>query len=727
MASNTGFATAPAEGISQDQYQSGSWNFYRGVNINNTQATQQLAAPSASLAQQSGIKTTVEKPDINVQLGRIHDPSQRDDSYFNVLTGQTGFNSEGVSFDYDTMINNGVGENKKDSVDWAGGFGETLAGVSPAFALLSGIGGGKQGFGATLDGPTGKKVFSIGQFSEKALNKHYKNFTESSASYDEMKKQGGTPYNTDTGFAATIGNNHISRAPGQKHFDGLLSVLHSDSGTAFNIARSMEAIKKGLDPRGSGGFKGYSLTGDNSDNRGGSDAYHPSGMGMVTNDGYYTYADGGSALGHTKVKLRGGVESLAILDNLKGKGYNITMTQMMAAMETARTGGASFSEGIKKYKGISHILEGAGQAFTNNNVAVNTRGGHFDSAGKWTGNVNWNETGDTFGKDTSQISNWVNTPVGTAGSKYIPSWRRPIDKSSVTAFDTGMVNTSLLQKAVKSGEITSPLPDFKKAVQEQYSGGGRDLAAEEAAQKEAEENRAKAKLDAQVDRYEGGEGTYGKRWVGGLASGGQVSSPVGQLANMLRSNRLGYNTGGRVKGGVYGYQDGGQVNLQEMGFVNGKTPDQVTDAQSVADTEEASVDDGDFIINAPAVEAVGVEPLMDLMMNALNTASEEGVQIVDISRDTSPDEMVEIFISEGEFVVPRELIPFVEGGIETLEKINALGTDEVSRRAGEGEFNEEAMMEQMSSLEAPPEEIPEPQPMRYGDRVKRIIPSEGFV
>ena len=177
MASNTGFATAPAEGISQDQYQSGSWNFYRGVNINNTQTTQS-AAPSASLAQQSGIKTTVEKPDINVQLGRIHDPSQRDDSYFNVLTGQTGFNSEGVSLDYDTMINNGVGENKKDSVDWAGGFGEALAGMSPAFALLSGIGGGEQGFGATLDGPTGKKVFSVGKFSEKALNKHYKNFTE---------------------------------------------------------------------------------------------------------------------------------------------------------------------------------------------------------------------------------------------------------------------------------------------------------------------------------------------------------------------------------------------------------------------------------------------------------------------------------------------------------------------------------------------------------------------
>ena len=487
----------------------------------------------------------------------------------------------------------------------------------------------------------------------------------------------------------------------------------------------MEAIQKGLDPRGSGAFKGYSLTGDNSDNRGGSDAYHPSGMGMITNDGYYTYVDGRSDLGHTKVKLRGGSDSLAILDNLKGKGYNITMTQMLAAMGTARAGGASFSESIKKYKRMGAGISGSAiSGVDTSTIAGINKASGFTSNIKnvgdsWSNYYNYDFYPNTPPPHTDIIGTSKNVPAYTTQSYTgfqpnqdvtMPSWIRSNPKrTGVHMLDT---------------KRTSSLPDFKEAVQEQYSGGGRDLAAEEAAQKEAEENRAKAQLDKQVKRS---KDTYGGRWVGGLASGGQVSSPIGQLANMLRSNRLGYNTGGRVKSGVYGYQDGGQVNLQEMGFVNGKTPDQVTDAQSVADTEEASVDDGDFIINAPAVEAVGVEPLMDLMMNALNTASEEGVQIVDMPRDTSPDEMVEIFISEGEFVVPRELIPFVEGGIETLEQINALGTDEVSRRAGEGEFNEEAMMEQMSSLEAPPEEIPEPQPMRYGDRVKRIIPSEGFV
>ena len=95
----------------------------------------------------------------------------------------------------------------------------------------------------------------------------------------------------------------------------------------------MEAISKGLDPRGSGGFKGYSLTGSNEDNRGGSDARHPSGMGMITNDGYYTYVDGKSDFGHSKVKLRGGSETIAVWKNLTSKGYNITKAQMLTAME----------------------------------------------------------------------------------------------------------------------------------------------------------------------------------------------------------------------------------------------------------------------------------------------------------------------------------------------------------------------------------------------------------
>ena len=182
---NTGFAVAPEGGVSQDEYASGSWDWFRPLHITGNQGTSVSSSIStAGLAEQSGIKTTVAKPDMNLQLGRIHDKTQRDDTYFNILSGQGAFNSQGVKFDFDTMINKGITGQGSDKTSWEGKLGN----ITNYMPMLLGMGGGKQGFGATLEGPTGKQVFSIGGFSENALQKHYKNFTTSSASYDEMNK-----------------------------------------------------------------------------------------------------------------------------------------------------------------------------------------------------------------------------------------------------------------------------------------------------------------------------------------------------------------------------------------------------------------------------------------------------------------------------------------------------------------------------------------------------------
>ena len=152
------------------------------------------------------------------------------------------------------------------------------------------------------------------------------------------------------------------------------------------------------------------------------------------------------------------------------------------------------------------------------------------------------------------------------------------------------------------------------------TGGTTSMSMQQAGSQQANDQRkadaqAQREKDAAIDRGQ----QAGKGYKGGYGfnTGGQVSSPIGQLANMLRSNRLGYNQGGAVQSGYYGYQEGGQINMQEMGFVNGKTPDQVTDAQSVADTEATQAEEGDFVINAPAVEIVGVDNLIQLMSEAL--------------------------------------------------------------------------------------------------------------
>ena len=98
-----------------------------------------------------------------------------------------------------------------------------------------------------------------------------------------------------------------------------------------------------------------------------------------------------------------------------------------------------------------------------------------------------------------------------------------------------------------------------------------DIRKQDARREEAEKNRAKAREEQRVkdvlaDRSRG------------IQRGFNTGGSIGNLANMLRTARLGYNQGGAVQSGYYGYQEGGEINMQEIGFVNGKTPDQVTEA-----------------------------------------------------------------------------------------------------------------------------------------------------
>ena len=99
---------------------------------------------------------------------------------------------------------------------------------------------------------------------------------------------------------------------------------------------------------------------------------------------------------------------------------------------------------------------------------------------------------------------------------------------------------------------------------------------------------------------------------------------------------------------------------------------------------------------------------MGLVSDALQKASEEGVSIVDIPVDIDSDQMVDVLVSEGEFIVPRELIPFIEGGMETLERINDQGKPEVDNRIAENQMmlqNDMAMQEEPVEPQMPPEDV----------------------
>jgi hypothetical protein len=714
--------------ITSEEYGKGFIDFYQPFEI--VEPTTPISSePLPDLGASTGIQTSVQKPDINVNIKKItdsnHNPTVMDadgkeNPYFNVLTKSdfTGTAIKHVSYDAMTAGLDKVDKpNAKDYLSFPSAFGLVM--------------GGDYGVGTVLEGPTGQGVFSLGIPSEMAISNHMTNFAASEYAYGDMNKQLAagkfkSPMDymktNDTGFAAVIGGFHFSRNPKKGYYEGHLGHLHSDSHTAHMMLKSIEALSKGFDPRGGDPqrtvrLKGYEIGegADNSENGGASPAVSSNGMAAITNDGYYTYVSGAD-LGHTKSILRGlGDETKHMLKVLQDKGYtNLTKDQMLAAMATARTGSMTFTQAINRYKvenmvastKIEDILAGAGESFrkgfTSNITGVGDKvisGAVSDVKGEGIASPMPTKPASSALQTVSTLSGFTPTyaskPGGNLKSLVKPVGSRPTGPATDTV---GGIDYS--------GSIKA---------QEDAANIARQRAMDDR-QAEREANQAKAQKEEKA--FKDLQDKYG----GSFNTGGSV----GNLASLLRASRLGYNQGGAVQSGYYGFQEGGQINMQEMGFVNGKTPDQVTEAQTVADTEPMTVEEGDFVINAAAVELVGVENLVGLVTDALNKASDEGVQIVDIPVDVEPQMMVDVLVSEGEFIVPRELIPYIEGGIETLERINNAGKPEVENRIEATE-----MMQQDMQQELPEEQIPtQPQPampaLNTGGMVKLNF-DRGFV
>jgi len=152
--------------------------------------------------------------------------------------------------------------------------------------------------------------------------------------------------------------------------------------------------------------------------------------------------------------------------------------------------------------------------------------------------------------------------------------------------------------------------------------------------------------------------------------------------NVDRSNEVYFAEGGRV-----GKAEGEMVGPESMdaqgpvGFVNGRTPEQVSEADTVADDVEGSVPEGTFVINAVAVERFGSMKLKKLLLNALQEAERQGIDISQSENTMRDEESVSVALSEGEVVVPPFLVRII--GLERLEKINSVGQEEVTERVEE--------------------------------------------
>lgn len=142
-----------------------------------------------------------------------------------------------------------------------------------------------------------------------------------------------------------------------------------------------------------------------------------------------------------------------------------------------------------------------------------------------------------------------------------------------------------------------------------------------------------------------------------------------------------------AEGGRIGKQEGGTTVkpvsqiVQGAGFI---APQQnATDEQTIADDIPMEAEEGDFIINAPAAEFAGRQDIVDMILGAINSLKEKGVDIQYGNPKIPVKNSVQLAVSRNEVYIPKVIAE--EIGYDKLEKINNRGKREVERRQQESQ------------------------------------------
>ena len=132
-----------------------------------------------------------------------------------------------------------------------------------------------------------------------------------------------------------------------------------------------------------------------------------------------------------------------------------------------------------------------------------------------------------------------------------------------------------------------------------------------------------------------------------------------------------------VDGGRVGYAPGGAVARGGSGFIN-RPPEQVSEAESVADNQQDAVPEGTFIINAAAVEFAGSDDIRKMLVTAHKEAIRRGITV---DKSGKGAKLIDVALSSGEVKVAPYLAKII--GYDRLEKINNRGKPEVEERIRE--------------------------------------------
>jgi hypothetical protein len=125
----------------------------------------------------------------------------------------------------------------------------------------------------------------------------------------------------------------------------------------------------------------------------------------------------------------------------------------------------------------------------------------------------------------------------------------------------------------------------------------------------------------------------------------------------------------------------------QAGFV-GQEPEGLPDGMTVADDVPLEVPEGTFVLNAPAVEFAGSDDIKKMILEAMDEAEKQGVDIKQQNATIPKEELVSLVVSKGEVIIPPQLAEVI--GYDRLNKINNRGKQEVEKRAQENAQQQEA-------------------------------------
>ena len=159
---------------------------------------------------------------------------------------------------------------------------------------------------------------------------------------------------------------------------------------------------------------------------------------------------------------------------------------------------------------------------------------------------------------------------------------------------------------------------------------------------------------------------------------GTASSSSSRYGGYSPSPEAGRGGGRRfADGGRVGYAPGGAVAQGGSGFID-RPPEQVSEAQSVADNRPDAVPEGTFVINAPAVEFAGSNDIKKMLIDAHKEAIRRGITV---DKDGKGAKLIDVALSSGEVKVAPHLAKII--GYDRLNKINNRGKPEVEERIEE--------------------------------------------